>query len=92
MDIDNIAVQAREWVNHDRERRSVIVIGLERNVLDQQQIGLTFCMSGNDKNLRSSFLNAMKHDGDFDEFVCGILSDYVAGMINEEEDNGTAEG
>ena len=52
MDIYNLAVQAREWVNHDRERRSVIVIGLERNVLDPRQIGLTFCMSGNDKNLK----------------------------------------
>ena len=92
MDIDNLAVQAREWVNHDRERRSVIVIGLERNVLDPRQIGFTFCMRGNYKNLRSSFLNAMKHDGDFDEFVCDVLSDYVTGMINEEEDNGTAEG
>ena len=85
MDIDNLAVQAREWVNHDRERRSVIVIGLERGILDPKQIGLTFCMSGSERNLRSSFLNAMKQDGNFDGFVCSILTDYIADMINEEE-------
>ena len=86
-----MAVQAREWVNHDRERRSAIVIGLERDILNPKQISLTFCMSGSERNLRSSFLNAMKQDGEFDEFVCSILSDYGSEMINEEEDNGTTE-
>lgn len=85
MDIDHLAVQAREWVNHDRERRSVIMLGLERNADNPKQISLTFCMSGNDKNLRSSLLNAMQSDEEFRGILYSVLSIYALKSIHEEE-------